>query len=203
MIHATDNKEEVESNLLTLRIEVVSGNDGGEKRWANATQTGNTSSVRIVNGTVTKRLKKETNLFASKVLQREACVLGLLEKFEWAPRLLALNDHMLTTLYVGVPVNAANIPKDYADQFDQILKDLKSVGVEHGDITYPGTHKIEIMVLDGHLSLIDFGWASVNGRVPCGLVPEWKLRPHKRWVPRKDTNAMEVLDTIAIGEEPP
>jgi len=47
-----------------------------------------------------------------------------------------------------------NLPKDWKYQFLEILNDLKDNGVEHRDIKPDN-----LMVKDGVIKLIDFGWA--------------------------------------------
>jgi len=58
------------------------------------------------------------------------------------------------------------LPTDYKTQLQLILDDMRSVGVRHNDIVKSYGVR-EVMVQDGKLSLIDFGWASVNGSWSC------------------------------------
>jgi len=144
-------------------------------------QKGHTSKVSIEKVVVKQMSSSKYDDF--KLLEREACVLKILHNFTWAPRLLRVMNKSIMLSHVGHVVTAANLPSDYSQQFNQILVDMASVGVRHNDILYPCTlrnflknssalqkgHKHEVMVKDGRLSLIDFGWSTVNDAVPCGV----------------------------------
>jgi len=83
---------------------------------------------------------------------------------------------------------------DYKEQVQKIIDDMKSVGVNHGDIYKD--HEYDIMVQEesdkphASLSLIDFGWATKDGSYKCkkhmsGKVPGM-YRPHKdEWILHK------------------
>lgn len=54
----------------------------------------------------------------------------------------------------GNPIALENLPPDWKVQLVQIILDLRKAGVEHRDIT-PNN----LMIKDGIIKLIDFGWA--------------------------------------------
>lgn len=111
------------------------------------------------------------------VLDREVCILNHLSNFSWAPKLLWHNSSGLVTNYLGgEPLSAYKIPLDYKEQLQKIVDDMKSVGINHGDI-YKRCHpkcdtkkkeneNYDVMVQEesgktfASLSLIDFGWAT-------------------------------------------
>jgi len=121
-------------------------------------------------------------------LGREVCVLGHLSPFPWSPKVVWHNSSDLITSYVGEPLTMFNIPLDYTEQYEKILVDMESVGVNHGDI-YKVCHgrdkrkcevdesrgrskeDYELMVqhVNGksYVSLVDFGWATVHGSYAC------------------------------------
>jgi len=140
-------------------------------------------------------------------LDREVCILKRLSNFSWVPRLLWYNSSGLVTNYVGAPLTTLTIPLDYKEQMHEIIVDMKSVGINHGDI-YKACHcakcnpfwtpcpkceeQYDIMVLDGRLSLLDFGWATKYGSFSCeenitSKVPEG-------YIPKDDRSIFPKLD---------
>jgi len=124
---------------------------------------------------------KQMNKFMKfNPLEREVCILEFLSNYSWAPRLLWYNSSGLVTNYVGAALTTLTIPLDYKEQMDEIIVDMESVGINHGDIHKACHHpkckrrniskseeQYDIMVLDGRLSLIDFGWATKYGNYSC------------------------------------
>ena len=117
--------------------------------------------------------------------EREKYIAKVLSPFSWAPKLLYSNDKkkLLVFDYAGEPLTKANAPSNVIDQFNIILNDLKSVNVQHNDIKrqkrinpkrskdkptfVPETG--ELLVLDKKLYLCDFGWASIDNDIGCGI----------------------------------
>ena len=155
-------------------------------------------------GTVVKHVKATPLFQGYELVQREVCALRLLQQFSWCPRLLASTPTTITTSFAGEQVTAANIPADYAAQTSQILKDVASVGVKHNDIVWPRGPdkpfaKIEVLVLNGRLSLIDFGWATFGrgqGTVPCGVSEKLSPEVPHGWTPGDDAALLGVLHGI-------
>lgn len=144
---------------------------------------------------VTKTVKNPADV---GVILREVCVLKILQRFEWCPRLLNYTETTIQMSFVGKPVSPDNIPDNYAEQYTQILRDMESVGVKHSDIVVlkGNGKKIEIMVSsDNHLSLIDFNWATVNDNVPC----QTTKFSYPSGLPLDDSSVLEVLHKMKSG----
>lgn len=138
-------------------------------------------------------------------LDREICILKHLSNFSWVPRLLWYNSSSLVTNYVGVPLTTLTIPLNYKEQMDKIIVDMKSVGINHGDI-YKACHRspgckptcpkceeqYDIMVLDGRLSVLDFGWATKYGSFSCEETITSKTP--RGYFPKDDRSTFPKLD---------
>ena len=101
------------------------------------------------------------------VYKREKYMSTILKKFDWYPELLYYDDinHFFVFKNVGVQVILKNKPDDLEKQFNQILSDMNSVNVQHNDI------KIGEIIMDDNnkIYLCDFGWASINNDISCGI----------------------------------
>jgi hypothetical protein len=64
-------------------------------------------------------------------------------------------DRIITTEYVGEKINKYNLPVDWEKQRDEIISILEKHNCRHNDIKPD-----EIIVYDGKIKLIDFGWAN-------------------------------------------
>lgn len=83
----------------------------------------------------------------------------------------------MTTSFAGIPINRNNIPQDWFVQLSKILDDMQSMGIQHNDMIEAKFNvlmdqhnsskivdgKVDILVQNGKLYLVDFGWASLNG----------------------------------------
>ena len=101
------------------------------------------------------------------IYKREKYLGSILKKFDWYPKLLYLDDKNKFFIYsnVGVPVTIKNKPNDLEKQFNKILKDMKSVNVQHNDIKSG-----EILIDENKkIYLCDFGWGSINNDLGCGI----------------------------------
>lgn len=206
--------------IVLCAVYTVYGIDYPNQKWTcvekKMEQFGATSKISRIDG---KFLKKAYQYRNHNLIQRETCVLKLLQQFSWAPRLLSFSNTSITTTDVGSPITPINIPADYAIQVDKIIKDMQSVGIKHNDITYPckknqplytcqpnasvnttiitfrGSKlpKIEFMVLEGRLSLIDFNWATINDTAPCGEFGSSKTLFHPGWKPCNDAFVLNKL----------
>ena len=101
------------------------------------------------------------------VYEREKYLGSILKKFDWYPTLLYHDDINQFFIYenVGVPVTSKNKPDDLTDQFNQILKDMKSVNIQHNDIKIGEI----LMNKEKKIFLCDFGWGSIDNRLGCGI----------------------------------
>jgi hypothetical protein len=145
-----------------------------------------------------------------------------LAHFSWAPKVVWHNSSALITSYAGEPLTVFNVPLDYREEYEKLLVDMESVGVEHGDI-YKECHAgnmrtyrkcmddnkkkmvrggllkedYELMVqhVDGksYFSLVDFGWAKVHGSWACDSQTMRNEAP-AGYIPREDRSVHEMLD---------
>jgi len=115
-------------------------------------------------GQITKHFTKALEKY--QPLERELCVLGLLQRFHWVPRIISHTSSTIVMSYVGQPLTKETIPLNWKKQLKQILADMRSVGVRHNGIVRTDGI-LEIMEKDGTLYLVDFGWATVNGSLSC------------------------------------
>ena len=93
------------------------------------------TSVSIVDDRHEYVMKVLKNINATfDTLDREVCILKQLALFSWAPRLAWYNSSSMKTSYASEPLDLFNIPLDYREQYAKILVDMKSVGVQHGNI---------------------------------------------------------------------
>jgi len=90
-----------------------------------------------------------------------------LSKFDWYPPLLYSDDKNKILMFknIGVILTKDNKPADVERQFNRILKDMKSVNIEHNDI------KEGELLIDKNekIYLCDFGWGSINKNMDCGI----------------------------------
>jgi hypothetical protein len=100
------------------------------------------------------------------ILEREVYWLQKFEEhhFDWAPKILHKSKSWFAMSYVGEPITKENVPRDWRSQCETILRDLESVNCRHNDI-----RSVEVLVKDGKLHLVDFGWASHGSDMSCGI----------------------------------
>lgn len=126
-----------------------------------------TSSVEInyEKNVIKKKIKNYKNY---NVYEREIYFLKYLNEkgFNWCPQLIDTNDfnQTITMTWVGERINKTNAPIDWEEQLQSILNDLGKQNIKHNDIKGD-----EVLVLNGNIMLIDFGWASINGDWGCGI----------------------------------
>jgi hypothetical protein len=97
--------------------------------------------------------------------QREIRWLDIMAPSGLVPRLLGRTPGLLRMNYVGEPTRRYNLPADWREQADRILAALEAAGCCHNDIKCDN-----LMVRDGRLTLVDFGWATARGEP---IPPEW------------------------------
>ena len=141
--------------------------------------------------------------------EREACVLRLLQPFPWAPRLLCAGPGALITTHVGERISSTTLPADWRLQAEAILRDLRSVGVDHNDLykRYAfgketplsvrrgvASARADLMVRNGHLAVIDFNWATVFGNYSCAAGMPATVPP--LFTPQRDADMLLLLERL-------
>ena len=111
--------------------------------------------VDLTNGRVIKRVEGFAQF---GLLEREARWLDRLGPSGRTPRLLARAPDTLTTEYLGEPLRQHNLPGDWRAQAQDILACLANAGCSHNDIKCDN-----LLVRDGRMALIDFGWSTPIG----------------------------------------
>ena len=108
---------------------------------------------------VQKAIKPDyLNAFGMDCFSNEVHWLNKLGSSGIVPKILSLDrkTRTIVTEYVGEPVRKYTLPPDWQRQRDRILGVLAQHNCRHNDIK-----PSEILVLNGRLMLIDFGWASL------------------------------------------
>jgi hypothetical protein len=140
------------------------------------------SQARIFVDTDAGQVHKRVDTFADMgVVAREAEWLDRLAGSGRTPQLLRQSERVLESRYLGEPIRHHNIPADWRDQAEDILRCLTDAGCRHNDIKCDN-----LVVANGRISLIDFGWATADGEpIPPGW-PEQLGRQHRLGVHRFD-----------------
>ncbi len=139
------------------------------------TKQGMTSIVTIDKGknTVTKKVTQYTSY---SVFEREIYWLNYFNEHEykWCPKLTSTDpeEKTITMEYVGEPITKHNAPKDWKQQLEQILEILDKDNIEHNDIK-----NTEILIRDGVVHLIDYGWMSKDSDWSCKNMLSGKAKP--------------------------
>ena len=124
------------------------------KGWAGIVYVGDKRNVVL-------KIYSQERMMGFDNVGREIAWLRKLEDFDRVPTIVEelpmLTGFIMT--YMGERLTKENIPKDWFDQRDYLLDTLHNkYGVQHNDIK-----PTDILVKDGKLNLIDFGWSSPFG----------------------------------------
>lgn len=114
---------------------------------------GQTSKVVINNKLVTKTIIQERE-YADRVFANEIFWLKRFTGKIGFPTYRGHSNGVIYINYCGNQLNRTNCPEDWQAQCGNILATLKFNNCRHHDIKPE-----EILVLDGKITLIDFGWA--------------------------------------------
>ena len=116
-------------------------------------------------------MKTCKNMWSKKHLnrdlyKREKYLGSILNRFDWYPELLYSDDdqNLLIFRYAGIPLTPDNAPDDVCFQYDNIMKDMESLNINHNDIKNG-----ELLINNGKIYLCDFGWGSINNNMNCGI----------------------------------
>jgi hypothetical protein len=132
--------------------------------------------IKLNAGTVRKTVSTFSEF---GILEREVGWLTELQFTGVVPRLLSHTADTLTLNYRGEPVRQYNLPDDWRRQAANIISALSEHGCSHNDIKCDN-----LVVLDGTLSLIDFGWATrigddIPSNWPQGIGRQHRLDIHR------------------------
>lgn len=141
--------------------------------------------VDLDRGRVDKRV---TAFVRFDVVAREARWLRALAASGRVPALLDVSDTRIATAYAGEPLRQHNLPADWRGQARDILAALAAVGCSHNDIKCDN-----LVVLDGRMRLIDFGFAAPAG---APIPPHWPKQ-----LGRQHRLAVHVFDDAHAIEE--
>jgi hypothetical protein len=98
-------------------------------------------------------IKTQTSFKGYDLIANEKRILSVISSVHF-PKLINATDGTIEVENCGESLSVDNAPKDWKEQLVQILVDLKSNNVQHRDIKPDN-----LMVKDGVIKLIDFGWA--------------------------------------------
>lgn len=157
--------EFVKVSQETNKIKEIVKQFTGNENFSYSSLASRTSNVIKKGNIFIKQIHKTNSKFS--VYEREKYIATLLKDYKWFPSLLYFDDKnkILVFKNVGNPIDKNNLPDDFFLQFDNILTDLKKLNIQHNDI------KMEEILIDNekNIYLSDFGWASINGNLNCGL----------------------------------
>lgn len=116
-------------------------------------------------------LKEQTKYSSYNLTEREVFLLTYLNEknIDWVPKILGNYDNFILMEYCGETIKPDNIPNDYFNQISKILDELERLEIKHNDLYDKATGKIDILVKDGKLYVVDFGWASLKNQLNCGI----------------------------------
>ena len=139
---------------------------------------GNTSIIKFI-GSPYKHVRKTLKLNKQKyknLVSKEVEALKKLHTTEISPKLVDFGDTWILMTYVGERTTRKNLPMNWREQVENILKILKKFNISHNDIQHE-----EILVMNNKLYLIDFQhWTSTrqefnklveDSKTSCG----WRL----------------------------
>lgn len=98
-------------------------------------------------------VKKQTGFMAYGLIENERRILSNVDNIHF-PKVINSGDDEITIEDCGEQLSLENLPNDWKSQLVQIIFELKENGIQHRDIKPDN-----LMVKNGIIKLIDFGWA--------------------------------------------
>ena len=121
---------------------------------------GDTSIIKFIGSPykhVRKTLKPNKQKYKNLV-SKEVEALKKLHTTKISPKLVDFGDTWILMTYVGERTTRKNLPMNWREQVENILKILKKFNISHNDIQHE-----EILVMNNKLYLIDFQhWTSTR-----------------------------------------
>jgi tRNA A-37 threonylcarbamoyl transferase component Bud32 len=103
--------------------------------------------------------RKFRKFHTQEAIHREVKILKILESEKISPRIFSIEKDAFTMEYLGVPITKENLPSNWLEQTANILKILDKHQIIHRDIKQQN-----LLVLDGQIYIIDFGWSLIKGQ---------------------------------------
>lgn len=118
---------------------------------------GATATIEKQDGKV---IKKQINYMDYDLIANEVRILSKCDSRHF-PKVLKAQEDLIELEDCGDDLTCDNLPNDWKQQLIEIIQDLRVYNVEHRDI-----RPENLMVKDGIIKLIDFGWARFKDDPP-------------------------------------
>ena len=133
------------------------------------------------------------------VFSREVSYLRRLRKLDFVPKILYADyvTHALYMTFAGERLTRQNLPANWEQQIKNIIAGLRNSDVQHNDIKTD-----ELLVLNGKIMVIDYGWASDFGKP---INPQWPAALAAEKVPfgfDDKISLVKAIMTIQSGKKP-
>jgi len=131
----------------------------------------------IIDGEVVRKIFEEKAI-SRGCLEREVNWLETMRRFNRIPNFIRTVSNYIEMQYMGEPITKGTIPKNWQHQVKRILSGLRYYNCSHNDIKPE-----DILIKDGVINLVDFGWATKIGAPipeswPQSIGVEYKIDVH-------------------------
>lgn len=149
-------KELFETLKSNINISWVEPEDPSVGRFNPYTRGG----TSVVSGNGKWVDKKQTRYKRFNLIDNEERMLNLLNSRHF-PKIIHRDGETIRIEHCGVSMSASNLPDDWKEQLAEILSELNEHSIIHRDIRLDN-----LMVKDGVIKLLDFGWARLESDAP-------------------------------------